>query len=286
MSNSGTHTAEHTPAADAQSAGLSAGFRLQGGQLEFTYSVLRIIALFVVWQLLVTWFSVPKYLVPAPSDVWLVFVNQWSGLWRAAHTTVAEMVGGFAFGSLFSIGFGLLVVYWRPARSVLLPYLVIFQAIPKVALAPLFIIWFGFGISTNILYTALIAFFPVLINFMQGLEDVNENERKLMASYNASKWQMFRHLHLYRSLPYLFAGLKMAAILSLIGAVVSEFVAGDRGLGYFMVQAQSSLRTSQAFAALTALTILGYGFYLAIELLHRWLTPWSTQHSGDGRGAA
>jgi NitT/TauT family transport system permease protein len=146
---------------------------------------------------------------------------------------------------------------------------------PKVALAPLFVIWFGFGMTTNIIYTALVAFFPVLVNFVQGLEDVNLSEQRLMASYNASKWQIFRHVHLYRSLPYIFAGLKMAAVLALIGAVVSEFVAGDGGLGYYMVQTQNLLRTKEAFAALIILTLMGLVFYLAIDVLHRLLMPWA-----------
>ena len=276
-------TAKQPIAADIESKGFFEGVRLHGGVIQAAYSLLRIIGLIAVWQLLVSLFAVPNYLVPSPSQIWTTLVQQRTGLWIAAQTTILEMIGGFAVSALFSIGFGLLVVYWRPARSVLLPYIVLFQSVPKVALAPLFIIWFGFGIGTNILYTALIAFFPILINFMQGLEDINENEQKLMASYNASKWQTFRHIHIYRSLPYLFAGFKMAAVLSLIGAVVSEFVAGDSGLGYYMVRSQSLLRTSEAFAALTILSFLGYGFYVAVDLLHRWVTPWAMARLNSGR---
>jgi NitT/TauT family transport system permease protein len=250
------------------------------------YPLLRLAALFAIWEVVVTVISVPTYLVPAPSDVFTAMLAQSGRLFSAAQITLTEMVSGFLFGSLFSISFGLLVVYWAPAKTLLMPYMVMLHAIPKVALAPLFIIWFGFGLKTNIIYTALVAFFPVLINFIQGLEDVNPNESRLMASYNASRWQMFRHIHFYRSLPYLFAGLKMAAVLAMIGAVVSEFVAGDGGLGYYMVQAQNLLRAPDAFAALVILTLLGYGFYMVIDLLHRWLTPWAPSRDIGGQDVA
>jgi NitT/TauT family transport system permease protein len=246
-----------------------------GLSLDRLVTPLSLIALFGIWEAVAIWLAVPRYLVPRPSEIFTAVVSERQFLLKHGWITAIEMLSGFALGALFSVAFGLLVVYWPPAKRLIMPYMVVIKTMPKVALAPLFIIWFGFGLKTNIIYTALIAFFPVLVNFVQGLEDVNPSESRLMASYNASRWQMFRHVHLYRSLPYLFAGLKMAAVMALIGAVVSEFVAGDGGLGYYMVQTQSRLRTSEAFAALMILTLMGLAFYLAIEVLHRRLMPWA-----------
>jgi NitT/TauT family transport system permease protein len=218
--------------------------------------------------------KVPGYLLPRPTQILAALVDQRALLWMHLQVTAIEAFGGFVVGSLFSIGFGFLVVYSPVVKAAVMPYMVLIQTMPKIALAPLFVIWLGIGLRTNVVYTALIAFFPVLVNFVQGLEDVNQNELRLMESYNASKWQLFRHVHLYRALPYLFAGLKMAGVLSIIGAVVSEFVASDGGLGYYMVQSQNLLRTSDAFAAFTVLTVMGWAFYILIDLVHRRVTPW------------
>jgi NitT/TauT family transport system permease protein len=237
--------------------------------------ILGLIVVFGGWEILATVLAIPRYLAPKPSEIFLAMVTESRFLLNHGRITAIEMLSGFALGSIFSIAFGLMVVYWPPAKKVIMPYMIVIKTMPKVALAPLFVIWFGFGMTTNIIYTALVAFFPVLVNFVQGLEDVNLSEQRLMASYNASKWQIFRHVHLYRSLPYIFAGLKMAAVLALIGAVVSEFVAGDGGLGYYMVQTQNLLRTKEAFAALIILTLMGLVFYLAIDVLHRLLMPWA-----------
>jgi NitT/TauT family transport system permease protein len=238
--------------------------------------LIGVVILFGVWEGATRVLRIPEYLIPAPSAIFAATVSQSNLLVRNGQLTLIETLAGFTLGSLFSITFGLLVVYWAPAKRVFMPYMVVIQTMPKVALAPLFVIWFGFSITTNIIYTALIAFFPVLVNFVQGLEDVSPSEQRLMASYNASRWQLFRHVHLYRSLPYLFAGLKMSAVLAVIGAVVSEFVAGDGGLGHYMVQTQNQLRTAQTFSALIILTLLGLGFYAVVDVIHRLVTPWAS----------
>jgi NitT/TauT family transport system permease protein len=246
-----------------------------------SWPLLGAVALFSLWELMTRVLTIPAYLVPAPSSILSALVDQRTLLLRNSQITIIETLAGFFIGSLFSIAFGLLVVFWAPAKKLFMPYMVVIQTMPKVALAPLFVIWFGFGLMTNIIFTSLIAFFPVLVNFVQGLEDVSQSEQRLMASYNASRLQMFRHVHLYRSLPYLFAGLKMSAVLAVIGAVVSEFVAGDGGLGYYMVQAQSRLKTADAFAALTVLTLLGLGFYAIVDAIHRVATPWAPDDVGE-----
>jgi NitT/TauT family transport system permease protein len=255
--------------------------RWQLAALDPFVPLLSLAALLGFWELASYLLSIPRYLVPRPSEIGAAIVAERQALLNHGRLTAIEMLAGFALGSAFSLAFGLLVVYWPPAKRLFMPYMVVLKATPKVALAPLFVIWFGFGIKTNIIYTALIAFFPVLVNFIQGLEDVRTGEARLMASLNASTWQTFRQVHLYRSLPYLFAGLKMAAVLALIGAVVSEFVAGDGGLGYYMVQMQNVLKTTEAFAALVVLALMGLTFYAALDGLQRLLMPWA-QHTEVG----
>jgi NitT/TauT family transport system permease protein len=237
--------------------------------------VLRTVIPFLIWEAVTRLLSVPPYLLPKPTEIFSAMADQRLQLLYHLRVTAVEALAGFMIGSLFSIAFGLLVVYRPLAKQMFMPYMVVIQTMPKVALAPLFVIWLGFSLTTNIVYTALIAFFPVLVNFIQGLEDVNPSEQRLMASYNASKWQMFTHVHIHRSIPYLFAGLKMAAVLALIGAVVSEFVAGDSGLGYYMVQSQNLLKTKEAFSALLILTVMGLLFYVLVDVIHRALTPWA-----------
>ena len=233
------------------------------------------IALMVLaWELLTVVLAVPHYLIPRPSNIGRSMVDQWPYLRLHAWVTIMETLGGFTLGAGTSIVFALFTVYVPAARRVITPYLTIIQAVPKVALAPLFVIWFGFGLQTNIIFTALLCFFPVFLNLITGLQDVNESEQRLMESYNASKWQVFCHVHIYRALPYLFAGFKLSSVLAVIGAVVSEFYAGDSGLGYYMVQMQNQIRTKETFAALVLLTAIALLFFELFDQLQAILTPW------------
>ncbi len=234
-----------------------------------------IVLLFLIWESVGALFSVPDYLAPRPSRIARSFVEQWPYLKVHTLVTLREILGGFLLGAGFSVAAALFTVYVPATKRLITPYLTIIQALPKVALAPLFVIWFGFGLQTNILFTSLICFFPVFVNFTAGLQDFNESEHRLMASYNATKWQLFRHVSFYRALPYLFAGLKLASVLAVIGAIVSEFYAGDSGLGYFMVQMQNQIRTRETFAALLLLTGMSVLFFELFELLQRIITPWS-----------
>lgn len=233
-----------------------------------------IVLLLLAWEIVTVLLSVPHYLLPRPSRIAQSFADQWPYLKTHTLVTLKETLGGFVLGAGFSVAAALFTVYVPSAKRLVTPYLTIIQALPKVALAPLFVIWFGFGLQTNIIFTSLICFFPVFVNFITGLQDFNESEHRLMASYNATKWQVFRHVSFYRALPYLFAGLKLASVLAVIGAIVSEFYAGDSGLGYFMVQMQNQIRTSETFAALLLLTGIALLFFELFEMLQRIITPW------------
>lgn len=236
-----------------------------------------LVLLAVVWEATTVILAVNPYTLPAPSAIAGTIWTTWDTIWPHLHTTLIETGGGFVLGTVVSLVIGLLVTFVPGIKAVVTPYMVIINAAPKIALGPILLIWFGFGITTNIIFTALICFFPVLVNFIAGLEDVRADETRIMRSYNASKWQIFTHVQLYRSAPYLFAGLRMAVVLAVIGATVAEFIQGSSGMGYYMVQMLNYAQTADAFAAVAILTLLSLGLFWFFDLLQAVLTPWDTQ---------
>jgi len=233
------------------------------------------IALVVLWEFLCRILVVPTYLLPTPTIivqtaqkyVEIVFSNTLYTLW--------EVLTGFVAGSIFSIVLGILITYYSWFRKVCLPYIVLFNNLPKLALAPLFIVWFGFSFLTNVGIVVALGAFPVLINFVAGLEGIKEEEIRLMQSYNATKWQTFYHVRLFNSMPFLFAGLKLSMVLSVAGAVVAEFVTGHAGLAYLMLLSSTNLQIPLMFVCLLDLGLLGLVLFIAVSAIERVLTPWT-----------
>jgi NitT/TauT family transport system permease protein len=154
------------------------------------------------------------------------------------------------------------------------PVIVASQVVPKVALIPLFIIWFGFGITSKIIIVAMIAFFPMLLNTILGVRSVDEGQKDVMKSLNASRWQTFRRLEYPSTLPYILAGMEVAIIFAVIGAIVGEYLGGDQGLGYQIVTSLNNLEAERLFAVIFCLTLFGFILYLAVIALKRFLIPW------------
>ena len=233
------------------------------------------IAIIVVWELLCRILDIPTYLLPTPSIIvkaaykyyWLVLSN--------TAFTLQEVLAGFVVGSIFSIILGILITYYSSFRKVFLPYIVLFNNLPKLALAPLFIVWFGFSFLTNISIVVALGAFPVLINFVAGLEGIKQEELRLMQSYNATKWQVFYHVRLFHSMPFLFAGLKLSMVLSVAGAVVAEFVTGNAGLAYLMLLSSSNLQIPLMFACLLGLGVLGLALYMVVSMIEKSFMPWT-----------
>jgi NitT/TauT family transport system permease protein len=215
------------------------------------------LAVIVLWQVLVDAFHVPKFVLPSPlATVATLTSAKYAWLSNLAVTAV-EILGGFALGAF--VGVALAVLFcWSPLLSLLLlPLFVTLNMIPKVALGPLFIVWFSYGIFPNILIAFSICFFPILLTTARGLNEVEP-------------WTLFRKIQLPGALPYLFSGMKVGAILAVAGAIVGEFIASERGLGYLMIQVQSSLDTPAMVMAVVLLTLLGvalYGLVLGLERL-------------------
>jgi NitT/TauT family transport system permease protein len=228
------------------------------------------LAVIALWQLACQFSTIPRFILPSPLDII-------GSLWAPHHNfinntlvTSAEIFGGYLLGIVVGVAMAVLFT-WSPILTVIvMPLFVTLNMIPKVALGPLIIVWFSYGIMPNILITFSICCFPVLLTTARGLREVEPDLLDLVRSLRGSRWQLFRKIQLPGALPYVFSGMKVGAILAVAGATVGEFIASERGLGYLMIQVQSSLDTAAMMMALILLTAIGmvlYGLVLALERL-------------------
>lgn len=227
------------------------------------------LAVLVLWQIAVDALHVPKFILPSPLAT-VQTLGTANYAWGVnTLVTAIEILGGFALGAF--VGVALAVIFsWAPLLSlVLLPLFVTLNMIPKVALGPLFIVWFSYGIIPNILIAFSICFFPILLTTARGLREVEPDLLDLVKSLRGSRWTLFRKIQLPGSLPYVFSGMKVGAILAVAGAIVGEFIASERGLGYLMIQVQSSLDTPAMVMAVVLLTLLGVALYGLVLVLER-----------------
>ncbi|MGD8622904.1 MAG: ABC transporter permease [Anaerolineae bacterium] len=230
-----------------------------------------------LWALVARLGDYPAYLLPAPGRVWTRFVAVLADgtLWYHTSITLIEILGGLALGLATATLLGYLLAKSPLAERFLSPYIVASQSVPIVALAPLLIVWFGFGLLSKVLVCALTIFFPVLITTIVGLRSVQEELRDLMRSLQAGRWQTFRYLELPAALPVLLGGLKVGVTLSVIGAVVGEFAQSDRGLGFLVNLANRGLfDTPLMFAALFVLMSIALGLYGLVSALEVLLLGW------------
>ncbi|MDP3408497.1 ABC transporter permease [Bosea sp. (in: a-proteobacteria)] len=236
-------------------------------------SALLLVVLLGAWEAWCRLGNVPALIVPAPSAV---FATLWgeiaSGrLFPHLAITATEMTLGLALGSLIGLGAGILLAEADFLRRLLHPYIVASQVVPKLALGPLFIIWFGFGLTPTVVITALICFFPLMENTLTGLSRVDPSRRELFRMLGACRAQTLLRLKLPSALPVILAGFRVAVVLALVGAVVGEFIGGRAGLGASIIAAQSVMDSSLMFALFIVITLLGMAFYQAALLLERLL---------------
>jgi NitT/TauT family transport system permease protein len=240
---------------------------------------LALVFMLLLWTLIIRLGNYPPFFLPTPARVATRFAQAVREGILLPHilVTLREIFGGLALGLSVALVLGYLLAKSRPAERILSPYIVASQAIPIVALAPLLVIWFGVGSLSKILVCALTLFFPVLINTIVGIRSVDMELVDLMRSLRASRWQRFRLLELPASLPVLFGGLKVGVTLSVIGAVVGEFVGSDRGLGFLVNLARGLFDTPLMFVALFTLMFIALALYLIVSLLENWLLKWRWQ---------
>lgn len=236
---------------------------------DYSLALLTIAGMIVVWEILCRTAKIPVWLLPAPS---LVVSAIWE--WRAllpGHflATLTAVFGGFTLALLVGVPIAVAVVYSPFLRRVIFPILVTLQSVPKVALAPLLLIWVGYGLPSNILIAAIVAFFPIVINTAAGLESVEPELIDLTRSYDSSAFKVFWKVRLPWALPFVLSAMKIAISLSVIGAVVGEFVGSDRGLGFLIVNASSTMNTALVFGVILVLSLLGiFSFYVISFVEH------------------
>jgi NitT/TauT family transport system permease protein len=216
--------------------------------------------------------------MPPPSAVFFVFVNEFQKLLYHGWVTTYEMLAGYALAVAVAVPLAIAITSSERFDRFITPQMLFFQVVPKVAIAPLFLVWFGVGATPKILVAFLISFFPIVIDAAVGLRSMSAEMRDLARSMGASRWQVFAQFRLPTSLPYLFSGLKVAATLAVAGAVVGEFVGADKGLGYLLLVTNSNMETALMFATIVALTIIGLVFFYAVEFLEKLLIPWHVTH--------
>ncbi|MDB5531110.1 MAG: transporter permease [Devosia sp.] len=233
-----------------------------------------LIILLVLWEIAVRITNVPVYILPSPSAIALEFVDYWPRLLINAGVTLSEVLIGFICAIFIGVPLAVLVTYSRAAERSVYPLIVASQTIPKVAIAPLLLAWFGYGLTPKIVIVVLLSFFPIVINTVVGLKSSSAEMLYLAQSMGAGGWQTFWKFRLPQALPYMFAGLKLATVLSVIGAVVAEFIGADKGLGYVIVVAGSSFDIARQFAAIIMISAIGMIFFAIIELIEKFVVPW------------
>ena len=242
---------------------------------EIPLSILLFVGLVGGWELAVRVFDISKIVVPAPSAVGMAL---WSGMQGdfLMHfgITFYEVIAGFVLGAATGLILGALISQFRLLERALYPYIVAFQTLPKVAIAPIIVIWFGYGVTSKIVITATIAFFPLLANTIVGLRAAPAEQIELMVAFTASRWQVFRLARLPQALPYIFVGLDVAIVLSVIGAIVGEFVGAQAGLGYLILQKNFNMDMAGVFAILIVLSAMGIGLHLLVNAIQRRVVFW------------
>lgn len=230
------------------------------------YPILILVAVLAVWEAGTRLFGVPAFLLPPPSAIAVSLVQHWPLVLQYSGATAVEVVLGYALSIAVGVPLALAIFLWPPFARSIYPLLVSSQAMPKVAIAPLFIVWFGFGLLPKVLIAFLIAFFPIVIDTAVGLGSIEPEKIYLARSMGFGPAATFFKIRLPNALPSIFGGLKIAITLAVVGAVVGEFVGGDKGLGYLLMVANGSMDTPLLFAGLFGLTVLGVGFYLLVEV--------------------
>ena len=236
-----------------------------------------------VWETIVRYFEIPSYILPAPTHV---FAALWRGIQSGIYVThigvtLTETFLGFALGTLLAFILGTGVALSRRVEYFLYPFIVMFQAMPKVALAPLIVVWFGLGLTSKVINAALVAFFPLMVNTIVGLRSADEDRVNLLRSLAASRFQIFRMLQLPNALPYIFAGLEIAMIFALIGAIVAEFVGSERGLGMLIQSMNFNMDVAGQFSVLFILSLIGLFLNGMITGLRRRVLFWDRPREAD-----
>lgn len=233
-----------------------------------------ILMLLVLWDLVVRIFKIPPYLVPPPMAVVKQLIAEWPMLLSQSLPTLYATLGGFAASAIIGVPIAMWISYSRTVESFVYPLLVFSQSVPKVAIAPLFVVWFGFGIVPKVIAAFLLGFFPVVVSTVQGFKSVEPDVIDLARSMGANPLKIFLKFRLPQALPSIFSGLKVSVTLAVVGAVVGEFVGSNSGIGFVLQRATGTFDLPLMFAALVVLSSIGVILFVAVDVAERLMIPW------------
>lgn len=250
---------------------------MQTSKTDIVISIISAASFVLFWELAVRLWHIPVLVLPAPSEIAAEGYQRFGLYFGHSWVTLYETVLGFLLAAVIGVILSVGIVYSRVLKSAIFPLIVALQIVPKVAIAPLLLIWAGYGISSKVLLALLIAFFPIVVNMVTGLAAVEEELLELCRILQANRWKEFIKVRLPNALPYLFSSLKVASTLAVIGAVIGEFVGGDAGLGYLIIISNTEMRTSMAFVSIVSLSVIGLVLYGLIVLAEKLCMPWENQ---------
>jgi NitT/TauT family transport system permease protein len=237
-----------------------------------------LLALVALWEILARWSGIPSWLLPAPSAIAEAMVDWRGELTLHFMVTLYEVLMGFALSIVVSVPLAVAVVYSPFLQNTIYPILLALQSMPKVAIAPLLVLWIGFGVLPKVLVVFLVCFFPIVVATASGLSAVAPPLLDLIRSLSATQYQTFIKIRFPTAIPHIFVGFKIAITFAVIGGVIGEFVGSDQGLGYLILISTSQSRTPLAFGALLLLTIMSIVLYYAVELVERLVIPWAPRN--------
>jgi NitT/TauT family transport system permease protein len=235
---------------------------------------LFLIALIVLWDVVIRVFNIPPYQVPKPEDVLRTLWNDWPLLLQQSIPTTVATIQGFLLSAVFGVVAAVLIAGSRTIESYVYPLLVFSQSIPKIAIAPLLVVWFGFGMMPKVLCAFLLGFFPVVVSAVQGFKSVEPDMLDLARAMEAKRLQIFRMVAFPHAMPAIFAGLKVSITLAVVGAVVGEFVGSNNGLGFVLQRSIGNFELPTMFAALVVLSLIGVVLFWVLDVIERWMIPW------------
>jgi NitT/TauT family transport system permease protein len=253
---------------------------------ELVLAPVLLVVIIAAWEWGVPYFEVPNYVLPTPSAIATAL---WRGLdagladrggyWLHTGVTLAEVLLGFVIGSGVGLILGTIISQFRVLDATLRLYLIAIQSLPKVALAPIIVLWFGFGLTSKVVIICLLTFFPLLVNSMAGFKAVDPERLELMRALGANPWQIFWKVRLPSALPYIFAGLDMAAVFAVVGAIVGEFVGAQRGLGTLILSMNAQMDIAGTFSVFIILSLVGVALHQTLRRIERRLLFWSGEET-------
>jgi len=246
---------------------------------KFVTPFIVFLSILLIWEILVNVWNIPNYLLPNPTSIIHGLLYRLPFLLPHIQVTFIESFSGFVIGSLFGFILAVLFVFSSTLEKAIYPYAIALKSVPIVAIAPMLVIWFGNELLPKIIISAIISFFPVVVNVAKGLKSVENEALDLFNSLSANKTQIFLKLQIYNSIPFLFSALKISATLSVIGAIVGEFAGSDKGLGFFILISSRRLETVDMFIGIILASLMGIFYFYIISFLERTTSPWAKEYN-------